>query len=64
MCSLGYDKIFHATNPFDFMDIISMEGKTNFFEKRVSEYSRRVQKDSDTSNQDRTLYEILQDLLD
>ena len=40
MCSLGYDKIFHATNPFDFMDMISLQGKTNFFEKRVSEYAK------------------------
>jgi ribonucleotide reductase beta subunit family protein with ferritin-like domain len=37
---LGAPKIFHATNPFDFMDLISLEGKTNFFEKKVSEYSR------------------------
>jgi len=36
---LGYDKIYNSTNPFDFMQLISMEGKTNFFEKRVSEYS-------------------------
>ena len=37
---LGGKKIFHAQNPFDFMDLISLEGKTNFFEKKVSEYSR------------------------
>jgi ribonucleoside-diphosphate reductase subunit M2 len=36
---LGYDKIYNKSNPFDFMDMISIEGKTNFFEKRVSEYS-------------------------
>src|SRR6056300_929416 len=36
---LGYDKIFNKSNPFDFMDMISIEGKTNFFEKRVSEYA-------------------------
>jgi len=35
---LGYGKIYHAQNPFDFMELISLEGKTNFFEKRVSEY--------------------------
>jgi ribonucleotide reductase beta subunit family protein with ferritin-like domain len=39
---LGAPKLFHATNPFDFMDLISLEGKTNFFEKKVSEYSRPV----------------------
>ena len=36
---LGYDKIYHVNNPFDFMELISLEGKTNFFEKRVSEYA-------------------------
>jgi ribonucleotide reductase beta subunit family protein with ferritin-like domain len=36
---LGYDKIYSKSNPFDFMDMISIEGKTNFFEKRVSEYA-------------------------
>ena len=36
---LGYDKIYHKTNPFDFMEMISIEGKTNFFEKRVAEYA-------------------------
>ncbi|KAI0352683.1 ribonucleotide reductase [Trametes cingulata] len=34
------EKLFNATNPFDFMEMISLEGKTNFFEKRVSEYSK------------------------
>ena len=36
---LGYEKIYNTKNPFDFMDMISIEGKTNFFEKRVSEYA-------------------------
>ena len=36
---LGYDKIYNQSNPFDFMEMISIEGKTNFFEKRVAEYS-------------------------
>jgi ribonucleotide reductase beta subunit family protein with ferritin-like domain len=36
---LGYKKIYNTTNPFDFMINISLTGKTNFFEKRVSEYS-------------------------
>ena len=38
--ALGYSKHFHATNPFDWMDMISLQGKTNFFEKRVGEYSK------------------------
>ena len=36
---LGCDEIYHAKNPFDFMEMISLEQKTNFFESRVSEYS-------------------------
>jgi ribonucleoside-diphosphate reductase beta chain len=37
---LGYPKMFHANNPFDFMEMISLEGKTNFFEKRVGDYQK------------------------
>lgn len=40
MVALGFDKIYNVTNPFDFMDMISLQGKTNFFEKRVSDYQR------------------------
>ena len=36
---LGYGKIYDSSNPFDFMEMISLEGKTNFFEKRVGDYS-------------------------
>jgi ribonucleoside-diphosphate reductase subunit M2 len=36
---LGYDKIYSVANPFDFMELISLESKTNFFEKRVDSYS-------------------------
>ena len=36
---LGFDKIYKTENPFDFMEMISLEGKTNFFEKRVGDYS-------------------------
>eukprot|EP01059_Diplonema_ambulator_P026610 TRINITY_DN4397_c0_g1_i1.p1 TRINITY_DN4397_c0_g1~~TRINITY_DN4397_c0_g1_i1.p1 ORF type:complete len:388 (+),score=144.75 TRINITY_DN4397_c0_g1_i1:55-1164(+) len=38
--SMGYSKLYNVTNPFDFMELISLQGKTNFFEKRVSEYSK------------------------
>ena len=34
------EKVYNVTNPFDFMDMISLQGKTNFFEKRVSEYQK------------------------
>ena len=36
---LGYDKIYNSINPFDFMEMISLEGKGNFFEKRISDYA-------------------------
>ena len=36
---LGYDKIYNVGNPFDFMEMISIESKTNFFERRVSDYA-------------------------
>jgi ribonucleoside-diphosphate reductase beta chain len=37
---LGCEKVYNTTNPFDFMDMISIQGKTNFFEKRVAEYQK------------------------
>jgi ribonucleotide reductase beta subunit family protein with ferritin-like domain len=39
---LGYQPMYHSQNPFAFMEFASLEGKTNFFEKRVSEYSKAV----------------------
>ena len=38
--ALGYTKMYNTPNPFDWMDMISLQGKTNFFEKRVGEYSK------------------------
>jgi ribonucleoside-diphosphate reductase beta chain len=40
LSELGYPKMFNATNPFDFMEMISLQGKTNFFEKRVGDYQK------------------------
>ena len=40
LVELGNEKVYHATNPFDFMDMISLQGKTNFFEKKVGEYQK------------------------
>ena len=40
LVELGNDKVFNTSNPFDFMDMISIQGKTNFFEKRVGEYQK------------------------
>jgi ribonucleoside-diphosphate reductase subunit M2 len=45
---LGYKKIYNVNNPFDFMELISLESKTNFFEKRVDSYSlANKEKDED-----------------
>jgi len=40
LVALDCPKVFNDKNPFDFMEMISLEGKTNFFEKRVSEYQK------------------------
>jgi len=40
LVELECDKVFNSSNPFEFMDMISLQGKTNFFEKRVSEYQK------------------------
>jgi len=40
LMELGNDKVYNASNPFDFMDMINLQGKTNFFEKRVGEYQK------------------------
>lgn len=48
---LECDKVYNTTNPFDFMDMISIQGKTNFFEKRVAEYQKAgVMSDSSKQN--------------
>ncbi len=40
LTSLGFSKYYNTANPFQFMDMISMQGKTNFFERRVGEYQK------------------------
>ena len=40
LLSLRYNKLYNVENPFPFMEYISLEGKTNFFEKRVSNYQK------------------------
>ncbi len=40
LVELGCDRVYNSANPFDFMDMISLQGKTNFFEKRVAEYQK------------------------
>ena len=48
LVQLGCTKEYKSENPFDFMDMISLEGKTNFFEKRVSDYSLSSDKKDDS----------------
>jgi ribonucleotide reductase beta subunit family protein with ferritin-like domain len=50
LLQLGYDKLYNVANPFTWMEMISMEGKTNFFEKRVGEYSKNNVKVDGTTN--------------
>ncbi len=40
LLELNCSKVYNATNPFEFMELISLQGKTNFFEKRVAEYQK------------------------
>jgi|TARA_R110002072_G_scaffold280526_3_gene442933 ribonucleotide reductase beta subunit family protein with ferritin-like domain len=49
---IGHEKIYNASNPFDFMEMISIEGKTNFFEKRVGEYALA------TKTKDSTVFDL------
>ncbi|KYQ90215.1 ribonucleotide reductase small subunit [Tieghemostelium lacteum] len=48
--SLGYKKIFNSTNPFDWMEMISLQRKSNFFEGKVAEYQKTGVAKSQTSN--------------
>ena len=51
LAELGCSKVYNSTNPFDFMDMISIQGKTNFFEKRVAEYQKAGVLNSGDNNQ-------------
>ena len=42
LVALGCGCVYNSTNPFDWMEMISLPGKTNFFEKRVAEYSKAM----------------------
>jgi len=50
LMELGCHKIFNSSNPFPFMDLISQQGKTNFFEKRVGDYQKASVAITDTPN--------------
>jgi ribonucleoside-diphosphate reductase beta chain len=52
LVELQCEKIYNVANPFDFMDMISLQGKTNFFEKRVSEYQKAGVLNNDTRSEE------------
>ena len=52
LVELGCSKVYNVENPFDFMDMISLQNKSNFFEKRVSEYQKASDKAIDFDNLD------------
>jgi len=52
LTSLGYDKIWNATNPFYFMENISLQGKTNFFEKKNSDYMINTESNNELNNEE------------
>jgi len=47
---LQFDKVYNTNNPFDWMEMISVQGKTNFFEKRVGEYSNVANPEMDSNH--------------
>ena len=51
LVELGCDRVYNSSNPFDFMDMISLQGKTNFFEKRVAEYQKAGVMNTDSEAQ-------------
>ncbi len=54
LAELHCSKVYHAKNPFDFMEMISLQGKTNFFEKRVGEYQKAGVKNSGNGEEKNT----------
>jgi ribonucleoside-diphosphate reductase beta chain len=52
LVELGCKKVYNVDNPFDFMEMLSLQNKSNFFEKRVSEYQKASDKVIDFDNLD------------
>ncbi|KAM7267031.1 hypothetical protein ACFE04_009197 [Oxalis oulophora] len=59
--ALGYSKIYNAQNPFDWMELISLQGKTNFFEKRVGEYQKASVMNSINGNSGNHVFKMDED---
>ena len=60
LLELNCSKVYDVQNPFDFMEMISLQGKTNFFEKRVGEYQKAGVKNS-AQEQDRPKFSLNED---
>ncbi len=52
LSELGCSKVYNSENPFDFMEMLSLQSKTNFFEKKVAEYQKVSDKSIDFDNLD------------
>jgi len=61
LSSLGVEKYYRVENPFDWMELISLQGKTNFFEKRVGEYQKAGVMASLTNDSDNRLFNMDED---
>jgi ribonucleoside-diphosphate reductase beta chain len=61
LMELDCPKVWNSTNPFDFMDMISLQGKTNFFEKRVGDYQKAGVMGSAESNESSRGFTIEED---
>ncbi|KAE8038323.1 hypothetical protein FH972_010846 [Carpinus fangiana] len=59
--ALGYGKVYNVQNPFDWMELISLQGKTNFFEKRVGEYQKASVMSSINGNADTHVFKLDED---
>lgn len=61
LVSLGCNKLYNVGNPFDFMEMISLQGKTNFFEKRVSEYQKSGVMNTISNQKDDNVFSLDED---
>ncbi|KAK1370954.1 Ribonucleoside-diphosphate reductase small chain [Heracleum sosnowskyi] len=61
LVALGYGKMYNVQNPFDWMELISLQGKTNFFEKRVGEYQKASVMNSVNGNADNHTFKLDED---
>jgi ribonucleoside-diphosphate reductase subunit M2 len=58
LTALGHSKLFGSSNPFDWMELISLQGKTNFFEKRVGEYQKAGVMNSTTDQEESNAFSL------